>query len=787
MEPKDTYRYFDRDLSWLSFNERILMEAARPGVPVGERLNFLGIFSANLDEFYRVRMPAIMALKNLPPEAVPSLKKEHSVVDAPQKNLLTGGEESGILPEKEDKDINAADGSPANASQTALLAKVRGKIDGLQNRFGLTMLTEILPDLAMAGIDFKYNAQIPTQIDPRIQAFFYEKVAAYLQLVWLPDPSGSTTSLQAHQSKKRPRFFPQNDQIYLAVSGKLSGQQGIAIINVPSSECGRFMRLENFHDRRRSDVWLLDDIIRMHMAQLAGKDNFEIEGSYSFKLSRDADIDYKDEYGKDLAGFIQKQIGKRNFGLATRLLYDQQMPPAFIQKLRQALNCPQEALVSGGRYHNLKALSDFPLTGHTYEKWPAIRPAIMSYNQHGPFVSLLDQITKKDVLISTPYQDYSTVLRFFNEAAIDPQVRSVAVTLYRIASDSLIAQALMSAAKNGKSVTVFVELKARFDEANNIKWARKMQSAGVKIVYSIWALKVHAKIALVKRNYGNRLHYSGIVATGNFNENTARVYADYILMTADKSIMADIETLMLFLEKRARPDLYQFFRPKKLLVAGFNLKSRFLQEIQRCSAAAREGQPARITIKLNNLEEQKLIDALYDASSVGVEVRMMVRSICRLIPGIKSMSENIKVYRLVDRYLEHARVFIFDAAGRQNIYIGSADWMNRNVYRRIEVCCPVSDPQVARLINDIVELQFSDQLHLVQITGDLQNKWILSENERDTLCANAREAQLETYKYLRAQATQNDTVAPDKAEEQKVAAHDTKKQPTSVADEEKNN
>lgn len=784
MQSKDTYCYFDRDLSWLSFNERIVMEAARPGVPAKERLSFLGIFASNLDEFYRVRMPAIMALKNFPvhPNVHPnqSIKEENLNLGESGENT-TGREAANVI------SVNAAKGSEAdtdadadtlnvtdtnisskpNPAQTALLAEVRGKIDGLQNRFGLTMLTEILPDLAMAGIDFKYNAQIPTAIDPRIQAFFFEKVAAYLQMSWLEDQQANTqtdtnsvadTDSQVtdkeRNNKKRPRFFPENDQIYLVVSGKLSGRQGLAIIRIPSVECGRFVRLDNPSGRTQSDVWLLDDIIRMHIGQLAGKEDFVIEGSYSFKLSRDADIDYKDEYGKDLAGFIQKQIAKRNYGLATRLLYDQQMPEAILQKLRQALNCPKAALVGGGRYHNLRDLSDFPISQHKYEKWPAIRPAFMQYSQQAPFVSLLDQIAKKDLLISTPYQDYSTVLRFFNEAAIDPEVRSIAVTLYRIAPDSLIARSLMSAAKNGKAVTVFVELKARFDEANNIKWARKMKAAGVKIVYSIWALKVHAKIALVKRNYAGRLHYSGIVATGNFNENTARIYADHILMTADKAMMTDIETLMLFLEKRARPEQYQFFQPKKLLVAGFNLQTVFLTEINRCKRAALEGQPAIITIKLNNLEEQKLIDALYDASNAGVQIRLMVRSICRLIPGKKGMSENIVVYRLVDRYLEHARVFIFDAAGKLNMYIGSADWMNRNVYRRIEVCCPVLDPENLRTIRDIVALQFADQLHLVQLTSDLQNKWMLTGSEASMEDVRWREAQFETYQYLQAQATE---------------------------------
>jgi len=705
MEGITDNRYFDRDLSWLSFNERILMEAGREGVPVGERLSFLGIFASNLDEFYRVRMPAILALNALP--------------------------------------ADKATETEVNVSENELLCQVRETIDRLQQQFGRLMVTAILPALKAAGVAFQYNADLPDRIDPRIQAFFYEKVAAYLQMVWLPDLTSEAESQTDKPVKKRARFFPENDTIYLAAFGVRAGEKGMAIIRIPSGNCSRFMELYDKEDSSVSNVWLLDDIIRMHIRQLAGNADFLLEGSYSFKLSRDADIDYKDEYGKDIAGFIQKQIGKRNYGLATRLLYDAAMPAGCLDRLRTVLKCPEAALVKGGRYHNLRDLMKFPIRDHKYKKWPAVRPSFGGYSAEKATPSLLDQIDKKDLLVSTPYQDYNTVLRFFNEAAISPFVTYIAVTLYRIASDSLIAHALMTAAKNGKKVTVFVELKARFDEANNIKWATMMRAAGVKIVYSIWALKVHAKVALVKRKKADRIHYSGIVATGNFNENTAGLYGDHILMTADKQMLADMETLMLFLEKRARPDQYQFFRPKKLLIAGFNLQQAFLDEIAACTAVAKAGRPAMITIKVNNLEEEKLINALYDASRAGVRIRMMVRSICRLIPGVQGMSENIEVYRLVDRYLEHSRVFIFERGEDQRMYLGSADWMNRNIYRRIEVCCPVLDPSLRTVVARMVELQFEDRVHLVRFTASMENEWVKPCGQAD-----GKEAQLEIYRFL---------------------------------------
>lgn len=712
MEGINNNSYFDRDLSWLSFNERILMEAGRVGVPVGERLSFLGIFAANLDEFYRVRMPAILALKALPAEKA------------------TEGE--------------------VNPPENELLGQVRDTIDRLQTNFGALMVQEIIPGLTGAGVDFQYNVTLPSQIDPRIQAFFYEKVAAYLRMVWLPEVSLEQDGQQHKTSKKRPGFFPENDTIYLAVFGVRAGVPGMGIIRIPSLDCGRFLALEKTgNDAGHLDVWMLDDIIRMHLPRLAGSDYLSVDSSYSFKLTRDADIDYKDEYGKDIAGFIQKQIGKRSFGLATRLLYDASMPQHCLDKLLAVLQCPEATLVKGGRYHNLRDLMKFPVKECRYKKWAPLRPAFATYHAGEEAPSLLEQIDQQDLLISTPYQDYNTVLRYFNEAAISPDVTHIAVTLYRIASDSLIAHALMTAAKNRKKVTVFVELKARFDEANNIKWATMMKAAGVKIVYSIWALKVHAKVALVKRTQQGRIRYTGIVATGNFNENTAGLYADHILMTADRDMLADMETLMIFLEKRARPNLYQFFQPRKLLIAGFNLQQVFLDKIKACTATAKKGQPASITLKLNNLEEENLIDALYEASRAGVKIRMMVRSICRLIPGVPGMSEHIEIFRLVDRYLEHSRVFIFETADMHAMYIGSADWMNRNIYRRIEVCCPVEDPAIFQVIRNIVEYQFADQLHLVRLTSALENEWVIpADDGRRLSAAGGREAQRETYAFL---------------------------------------
>jgi polyphosphate kinase len=320
-------------------------------------------------------------------------------------------------------------------------------------------------------------------------------------------------------------------------------------------------------------------------------------------------------------------------------------------------------------------------------------------------------------------------LRFFNEAATDPQVEEIYSTLYRVASDSKIVNALISAAKNGKKVFVLVELKARFDEANNIKWAKKMKEAGVAISYSVTALKVHAKIALVKRKIGLRYIYAGLFATGNFNETTANFYTDHILMTAHQGMLREMELLFIFLAKRVKPTDPDLIKFKYLLVAQFNLQQQFISLIHREILNAQKGEKASITIKLNNLEEKVLIAKLYEASQAGVKIELIIRGICRLIPGVKGMSENIKVRRIVDRYLEHGRVFVFHNQGDEEIYLGSADWMNRNIYRRIEVCFPIFDDAIKKEIKSMIKLQLEDNVQAVLLNDNMINIPIVTKQE----------------------------------------------------------
>ncbi|TCD26448.1 polyphosphate kinase 1 [Pedobacter psychrodurus] len=647
---------FNRDLSWLKFNERILMEAERNTVPLLERIKFLSIFSSNLDEFYRVRMPVLLALEK--------------------------------LSNKEDNDIQIDDNLLSTANQL---------ISEQQQRYGKVLKSDLIPLLKQNKINLIYGQPFPAEIQKSITRYFLSQVMAFLQPVYV---------------NANTNFFPSNNELYFLITLKKKEDAEVVILNIPSNQLPRFYKVETGDE---IFIVFLDDIVRFHLDRIFPEG--EVTGCYSFKITRDAEIDLKDEYSGSLSEQLEKQLLKRDSGLATRFLHQPGIPANVFELLKKLFNLKKANRMEGGQYHNLKDFMGFPVNQPklSNQNWPKICNTDLIDG------SLTEAIYKNDIIVHTPYQSYDSVLRFFNEAAIDAEVREIYVTLYRVASDSKIVNALISAAKNGKKVTVLVELKARFDEANNIKWAKKMKEVGVDIIYSVTALKVHAKVALVKRQTGNRMRYSGLFATGNFNESTAAFYTDHILMTANKEMLREVELLFIFLAKRVKPTSADLIKFNHLLVAQFNLQQVFLNLIDREIEHAKQGKPASITIKMNNLEEKVLIDKLYEASSAGVKIEMIVRSICRLIPGLAGMSENIKVTRIVDRYLEHGRVFIFHNLGKKDVYLGSADWMNRNIYRRIEVCFPIYNEQIKREIIDIIEIQKQDNVQAICIDENMNN------------------------------------------------------------------
>lgn len=676
VEIQNTTSFFNRDLSWLKFNERILMEAERKNVPLLERIKFLSIFSSNLDEFYRVRMPVLLALEKLSNNSDNDIQIEQDLL---------------------------------NTANTLILTQ--------QQRYGKTLQEDIIPALKENKINLVYASVIPEEIKKELTRYFQSQVLAFLQPIYI---------------NKKTDFFPSNNELYFLVTLKKDGKDKGVILNIPSSQLPRFYKV--VHGEETSIVFL-DDIIRTHLNLVFPLS--EITGCFSFKITRDAEIDLTDEYSGELSEQIEAQLLKRDAGLATRFLHEPGISERGLELIKKLFNLKKANMVAGGRYHNLKDFMAFPISSGVLSNplWPK------NYNEitNG---TLTEEIRKRDLIFHTPYQSYDPVLRFFNEAAIDPTVCEIYITLYRVASDSKIVNALISAAKNGKKVAVLVELKARFDEANNIKWAKKMKEAGVDIIYSVTALKVHAKVALVKRKIGDRTDYTGLFATGNFNESTAAFYTDHVLMTANKAMLREVELLFIFLAKREKPSSPQLINFEHLLVAQFNLQSAFLQLIDREIKHAKEGKEAAITIKMNNLEEKTLISKLYDASEVGVKITMIVRSICRLVPGVPGLSSNIKVIRIVDRYLEHGRVFIFNNLGKQDMYLGSADWMNRNIYRRIEVCFPIYDENIKAELLEIINLQKQDNVQAVTIDAEMNNVPVVDGNK-------PIQSQYEIYQFLR--------------------------------------
>lgn len=660
------YRFFNRDLSWLGFNQRVMEEAANPAVPLLERIKFLSIFSSNLDEFYRVRMPVLRALK--------------------------------VIGEKEKSDVDADE-------QSDILNKAIDAINAQQSRFGEILTQQLLPAFKEKHIHIVYNEPLPESIKIPVVEYFLTEVLAFLQPVVLND---------------KTQFFPENNKLYFIVQLKdLQGAEQVVLLNIPSDELSRFfsVKTEDIHY-----ITFLDDVVRYNLDKVFP--GCTIAGCYSFKVTRDAELDLKDEYSGSLSDQIEKQLSKRDFGLATRFLHQPDIPLRILQMVKQQLDLMGATNIEGGFYHNFKDFFSLPVNapGMSYAPWPALSAAGIRLD-----VPLVDQIAERDFVIHTPYQNYETILRFFNEAAVNPAVKEIYVTLYRVASNSRIVHALISAAKSGKKVNVMVELKARFDEANNLKWAKVMKDAGVTITYSVTALKVHAKIGLVKMEREGRMVYSGLLATGNFNESTAKFYTDHILFTANNDLLGEMELLFMFLAKREKPSKSTPINFNKLLVAQFNLQTRFSELIDREIAYAQQGLPAGISLKMNNLEDQVLIGKLYEASQAGVKVSLVIRSICCLIPGVEGMSENITIKRIVDRYLEHGRIFIFENNGNKEVYMGSADWMNRNIYHRIEVCFPVYDEVVKQAMIDIIGLQLTDNVQAVALNQQLANIPIKSE------------------------------------------------------------
>lgn len=651
--------YHNRDLSWLGFNERILIEAANKDVPLFERLKFLSIFSSNLDEFFSVRYPVVLAIGQLKIKTQKKIDKDES------ENIVE---------------------------------KIQAVIERQLEEYGRILEQELLPELDNNGIVLYYDTKIREEHKEEVREIFLSTVLSFVQPVFL-------------DANSENKFSPESNQLYMIISLKKFGFKELqhTIIKVPSDTLKRFYVLSPLDNKEY--VIFIDDVIRENIHCIFP--GFEILDTYSVKFNRDSEVDLDEDYSGDILKKIEKKLHKRSKAPLSRFLFQSNMPRNVQLFIASYFKIDYEEMFAGNRYHNLKDLIKLPgfNKGLTYEK---PRPLMaVKLNECGDIFRTMEE---KDVLLHLPYQSYNPILTFFNQAAVDPEVDEIYITLYRVAENSLIVNALISAACNGKKVTAFVELKARFDEANNINWSRKMQNAGIKIIYSIPKIKVHSKIALVtKRKQAGKKMYA-LLSTGNFNELTANFYTDHTLLTCNPAINTELQSLFQFLQKRERPTDTLDLKFNTLLVSHFNLTEQFEKLIDNEIKKAKKNKPALIRIKLNNLEEPRMIELLYKASQAGVQVKLIVRSICSLIPKYPGISDNIEVKRIVDRHLEHSRIFIFGSDNDASVFIGSSDWMTRNLHYRIEVCTPVYDNNCKAQLVDYFELQWKDTDKAVSIT-----------------------------------------------------------------------
>ena len=679
--------YIHRDLSWLSFNYRVLQEAKDPAVPLFERLKFLAIYSNNLDEYFRVRV-------------------------ANHRNLIR---------------VNKKTKKALDFDPKAILKQILATVNEQQLEFSRIFEQEIIPELADHGIRLLRRLDLSAEQKTVVEEYFQDQMLPFVQPVLLVE------------QKIRP--FLANAGIYFAVSMRDRAQQlekknEYAIVKIPSDQLPRFLELPST-EPDTIDLIMLDDIVRHSISWMFP--GYEILDAYSIKLTRDAELYIDDEYSGDLIGKIKNSLAKRHVGPASRFVYDREMPTELLSYLMETFDLTKFDLFTEGRYHNNFDFFKFPTYGMDQLKNPPLPP--QPYPPLENTDDFFGSIAARDHLVHFPYQDYESVVRFFEAAAADPDVTHIKIVQYRVARKSRIMKALTSAVKAGKQVFVFIEVKARFDEEANLRWGEKLEEAGVTVNYSFPGVKVHSKLALVRRVESGRGRLYSYFSTGNFHEDTAKIYSDFGLFTADRRLTGEMARVFKYLETSVPPP--QPF--EHLLVGQFNLRPKLRWLIDREIANAKAGKPARIVLKVNSIQDVDMIHRLYAASRAGVKVDLIVRGICSIVPGRKGWSENISAISIVDRFLEHARVFIFHNEGEEDIYLSSADWMTRNLSHRVETTFPLYDPDVRKTVRDLIGIQLFDNVKARIIDEAHSNEY------RRGGADMAVRSQLETYYYLKRQ------------------------------------
>jgi polyphosphate kinase len=664
--PEPRERFLNRELTWLAFNGRVLQEAMDPRVPLYERLKFLAIFSSNLDEFFRVRVASLRSLLRL--------KK---------------------------KKLKKLDFRPAR-----LLRDIRFVVTSQQETFGSVFRGEILPGLEARGIFLLNEGNLTTEQEAFARRHVRNRVLPHLEPRILDEDANGV--------------FLEEGAIYLVVELWPGAEMtlawerpGYALMDVPSPPLPRFVVLPG----EGHNVIFLDDAIRLHLDELFPE--YEVGSAFAVKLNRDADLYLEDEFEGNLVKKIRKSLEKRETGFPSRFLYDLQAPYALVAFMKEYLALEDEDLVPGGRYHSLQDLFHFPRPRRRAEGLVREPLEPLPHPELRRAGSVLEAATEKDHILHFPYQSFDYVVRFLEEAAEDPAVDAIWITLYRVAENSAVVKALMEAARRGARVVAFVEVKARFDEARNLDWAEEMARAGVHTVYSMPGIKVHAKLALVSRREEDGRRLLAYLGTGNFNENTARVYADHGLLTADPRLTEEVHEVFRYLQEEIdEPNC------RHLMVAPFHLRSRLARLVCAEVEAAREGDFSGLVLKTNSLEDEGMIDLLYRAAEGGVMTQLVIRGICRMRPGLPRWGENVTGRSIVDRFLEHARIFRFVNRARPLLFLSSADLMKRNLDERVEVAFPVYDPGVKGELEHFLHLQLSDNTKARVLDREQENHYV---------------------------------------------------------------
>ncbi len=675
--------YIEKELSWLSFNERVLQEAADKSNPLIERMRFLGIFSSNLDEFYKVRF-----------------------ADVKRRILIS--EEQGSA-----------------TTSRHLMKKIQNKVLKTDQEFD-SLYNELLLEMARNQI-FLVNER---QVSEKQQIWLKDYFKNYLRQHITPILIYPETNLIQ---------FLKDNYTYLAIEIISGDKIDYALLEIPSDKVPRFITLPPEPPKRRKSMILLDNILRYCLDDIfRGFFDYDELNAYSMKMTRDAEYDLVTEMESSLLELMSSSLKQRLTAEPVRFVYQRDMPDEMVELLRKKFGISTyDSMIPGGRYHNFKDFISFPNIG----KANLVNPPMprLRHLWFAKFRNGFDAIRERDVLLYYPYHTFEHVLELLRQASFDPSVLAIKINIYRVAKESRIIESMIHAAHNGKKVTVVVELQARFDEEANIHWAKRLTEAGVHVIFSAPGLKIHAKLFLISRKENDQIVRYVHIGTGNFNEKTARLYTDYSLLTADARITNEVRRVFNFIENPYRPVNFEH-----LMVSPQNSRRMLYQLIDQEVTNAQAGLSAGISLKINNLVDKGIIDKLYAASNAGVKIRLLIRGMCTLIPDLPGVSENIQVTSIIDRFLEHARVYVFDNHGDHKVFLSSADWMTRNIDYRIEVGVPLLDPVLKQRVLDILELQFNDTVKARYIDKELSNQYVPRGNRRKV------RSQIAIYDYLKA-------------------------------------